>query len=201
MSLHPGRLYGFGPFRLDTVSRRLLRDGQIVELTPKVFDILVALVENRGRTIGKDELMSTVWADTFVEEGNLTQNISILRKALAGGSDLDYIETIPKQGYRFVAPVETIAGPLPEAQARPRSPILRFRWAIAFTVALAILFAVLALWKSRARGDFTPVRALAVLPLENFSGDASQDYLADSMTERDSPAKCTNRLRPVARSN
>ena len=96
--------YEFGRFRLKIAERLLLREGEIVPLTPKVFDILVALVENGGQVVAKDDLMKRVWPNTFVEEGNLTQNISLLRKALGetpGG--VQFIETVPRRGYRFVA--------------------------------------------------------------------------------------------------
>ncbi|HEV8484862.1 MAG TPA: winged helix-turn-helix domain-containing protein, partial [Blastocatellia bacterium] len=74
--------YEFGPFRLDGIERLLLRDGQAVQLAPKVFDTLIALVENNGHLVTKDDLMSRLWPDTYVEEGTLTRNISDLRKAL-----------------------------------------------------------------------------------------------------------------------
>ena len=83
--------YDFGRFRLKTAERILLREGELVPLTPKVFDILITLVENRGHVVAKDDLMKRVWPSTYVEEGNLTQNISLLRKALgetAGGFSL-----------------------------------------------------------------------------------------------------------------
>jgi Tol biopolymer transport system component/DNA-binding winged helix-turn-helix (wHTH) protein len=84
----------------------LMRDGRMTPLPPKVFDTLLVLVENSGRVVSKDELMQSLWPDTFVEESNLTQNISQLRRALGDGAgDAQYIETIPKRGYRFVAGV------------------------------------------------------------------------------------------------
>ena len=103
---HDSHSYDFGRFRLKTAERVLLREGEPVPLTPKVFDILITLVENRGQIVEKDDLMKKVWPTTFVEEGNLTQNVSLLRKALgesAGG--VQFIETVPRRGYRFVAPV------------------------------------------------------------------------------------------------
>ncbi len=102
-------LYEFGPFRLDTGERLLMRDGRMAPLPPKVFDTLLVLVENSGRVVSKDELMQSLWPDTFVEESNLTQNISQLRRALSDGTaDAQYIETIPKRGYRFVANVQPV---------------------------------------------------------------------------------------------
>ena len=100
--------YEFGPFRLDTAERLLLRDGQHIPLTPKAFETLLILVENYGRVIDKDELLKKVWPDTFVEEVNLAKNVSYLRKILGGEEAAQYIETIPKRGYRFVASVKDI---------------------------------------------------------------------------------------------
>jgi pimeloyl-ACP methyl ester carboxylesterase/DNA-binding winged helix-turn-helix (wHTH) protein len=99
--------YGFGPFRIDTVERTLLCHDRPVPLTPKVFDTLLFLVENSGHVLGKNELMQMVWPDSFVEENNLAQNISVLRKVLGESAEgLKYIETLPKRGYRFIAEVE-----------------------------------------------------------------------------------------------
>jgi DNA-binding winged helix-turn-helix (wHTH) protein len=100
------KYYEFDSFRLETGERRLLHHGEVVPLAPKVFDTLAVLVESGGRLIGKEELMETVWADTFVEEANLTVNISALRKALGENSNgQSYIETVPRKGYRFTARV------------------------------------------------------------------------------------------------
>src|SRR5215216_2827660 len=98
--------YDFGRFRVNVAERVLLRERDVVPLTPKVFEILLTLVQNSGQVISKDDLMKRVWPDTFVEEGNLTQNISLLRKALGEGQNgHQYIETIARRGYRFIAPV------------------------------------------------------------------------------------------------
>lgn len=106
--------YEFGPFRLDPVKRRLLRDGEVVALTPKAFDTLLLLVEHSGRTVERDELMQQVWPDVAVEENNLTQIISALRRALGDRREEGrYIATISGQGYRFVAAVGRV--PLAEA--------------------------------------------------------------------------------------
>ena len=101
------RAYTFGPFVLDTREGALLREGRAVPLTPKAFETLVALVERSGHCLAKDELMRRVWPDSFVEENNLSQNISQLRRALqAEGEDAArYIETVPRRGYRFNATV------------------------------------------------------------------------------------------------
>src|ERR1700704_4056726 len=107
MSEQESHFYEFGRFRLDAGERVLLRDREPVPLTPKVFDILLALVEQGGHIVEKDDLMKRVWPDSFVEEGNLTQNVSLLRKALGespGGAQ--FIETIARRGYRFVATIK-----------------------------------------------------------------------------------------------
>ena len=109
MSQSAQHFYDFGPFRLDLGQRVLLQDGQRVSLPPKVLETLRVLVENHGRIVEKDELMKRVWPDTFVEEGNLTVNIFLLRKVLGKAlSGIAPIETIPRRGYCFVAPVETV---------------------------------------------------------------------------------------------
>jgi len=96
--------YEFGPFRLDVSEHVLLRQGRPVPLTPKVFEVLRVLVQNSGHLVEKEELLQEIWPDSFVEEANLNRSVSILRKAL-GEDSSRYIQTVPKRGYRFVAPV------------------------------------------------------------------------------------------------
>jgi TolB-like protein/Tfp pilus assembly protein PilF len=147
-------LYEFGPFRVDARERRLLREGVVVPLTPKVFDILLVLVENGGHLLSKDEVIKIVWPDTAVEEANLTRNISTLRKALGESRDNPhYIETIPWLGYRFVAEVKKL-------QPQPDK-----------------------LGDSLADGLTRPIESVAVLPFINEGGDSDADYLSDGMTE------------------
>src|SRR5262245_21860296 len=99
-------IYHFDPFSLDTGERILLRNGRHIPLMPKTFELLKALVERSGNIVGKEELMQRVWPDVFVEEVNLFKNISDLRKVLSGGDSAEqYIETIPKRGYCFIARV------------------------------------------------------------------------------------------------
>src|SRR5215475_946038 len=134
MSLHTKHIYEFGPFRLDAGEHLLLRDGEAVPLTPKAFDLLLALVERHGHLLEKEGLLKKVWPDAFVEEANLASNISQLRKALGEGENGHrYIETAPKRGYRFVAQVKEVSverpGPiiqeLPELQniAEAKEPV------------------------------------------------------------------------------
>src|SRR6185295_14623622 len=112
MMNRPGRrFYLFDGFRVDVNERLLFKDNREVTLTPKVFDTLLVLIENSNHVLTKKELMRQVWPDSFVEENNLAQNISILRKALGEGKEGEqYIQTVPKRGYRFVADVKADGG-------------------------------------------------------------------------------------------
>src|SRR6187431_3728983 len=106
MSERPTRFLEFGPYRINASKRFLLLDAEVVPLTAKVFDTLLILAENSGRVLEKDELMRKLWPDTQVEENNLTVNMSALRRALGDSSSTpNYIETVPRRGYRFIAHV------------------------------------------------------------------------------------------------
>jgi Tol biopolymer transport system component/DNA-binding winged helix-turn-helix (wHTH) protein len=145
--------YRFGPFALDPALRLLLRDEQSVAITTKVFETLVILVENRGRVVTKDELLSTLWPDTIVEEANLAQNISTLRRALDDKpKEHRYIATIPGRGYSFVAVVSEISEQQTNSEVSARnliSPAVpakdkshrrwRFRGAIPWFVAVPLI--------------------------------------------------------------
>lgn len=110
MSSLAKQIYEFGQFRLEAAERRLLRDGVVLPLTPKAFDTLLLLVENSGHVLGRKQLLETLWPDAVVEENTLTQNIAAIRRALGEGQNGQrYIETVPKTGYRFVAPVRETA--------------------------------------------------------------------------------------------
>jgi len=122
------RFYEFGPFQIDKVNHVLMRDGERPPLKPKVFDTLLLLVENRGRVLDKDELLSRLWPDTVVEESNLSQNVYLLRKVLGEEPRGEvYIATMPKRGYRFVASVNEVeedgAESLPKELSQPRSVV------------------------------------------------------------------------------
>jgi DNA-binding winged helix-turn-helix (wHTH) protein/tetratricopeptide (TPR) repeat protein len=110
--------FEFGGFRLDARERLLLNQGETVSLTPKAFDMLVTLVENSGHLVEKSELMRTLWPDSFVEEGSLAQNVSLLRKALGENESRKFIETVPRRGYRFVANVVVTTGRVADAPIR-----------------------------------------------------------------------------------
>lgn len=109
MTASPNSFYEFGPFRLDPALPLLLRDGEPVQLPPKALETLVVLVERAGRVVRRQELIEAVWPDTVVEENNLSVNVSALRKALGDGEEGEkYIETVPRRGYRFIAPVRDV---------------------------------------------------------------------------------------------
>jgi len=138
--------YEFGSYRLDSGDRLLYRGDQPVPLPPKVIDTLLVLVENSGHVVEKAVLMEQVWPDVTVEENNLTQNVSLLRKTLgASGDDRGFIETIPRRGYRFVAPVKAVtqaAPPPPAAESEPPRPAVRESRRWLYTGALLLLVLV-----------------------------------------------------------
>jgi len=153
--------YEFGEFHLDIKGYKLLRNGKPVPLTPKAFDMLVILVRKRGRVVEKEELIRELWPDTFVGDTALAQNIFTLRKALGEGTKTrHYIETVPKRGYRFVAPVVEKGGRDAAGAAAENGP------------------------PAKAGGvSKSPTISLAVLPLVNVSNDPQVDYIADGVTE------------------
>jgi DNA-binding winged helix-turn-helix (wHTH) protein/TolB-like protein/Tfp pilus assembly protein PilF len=170
-------VYVFGPFLLDSRERRLLRDGQPVPLTIKAFDLLEVLAKNDGRLLRKEELLRLVWSDAVVEENNLTVTVSALRKALGEGpSDRQYIETVPRRGYRFVG------GLREPATKEPR----RRRWAVGAALATLCLATGL-VWMYRARTAGAPVRSLAVLPFRSLTGSDGETIglgMADALITR-----------------
>lgn len=182
MSIREQHLFEFGEHRLIPAERLLLRNGEPVALTPKAFEMLVLLVQRSGKLVDKSTLLEELWPGTSVEESNIAQNIFALRRALGvPGDEREYIETVPKRGYRFLpevrivspepatgpspvlvhSPIETspIAGALsPDPQTQPR----RVRWVAAIGIA-AVLMAVLVFLTRRSEtkqaGDAAPEAA------------------------------------------
>jgi TolB-like protein/DNA-binding winged helix-turn-helix (wHTH) protein/cytochrome c-type biogenesis protein CcmH/NrfG len=186
-------VYRFDRFQVDDTAFRLTADGAPVSLEPKILRLLLYLIQNRGRLVRKQEILDAVWADAAVTENALTRSVGLLRKALNDDSrEPRFIETVPTAGYRFIGEVEVIstapavvlAPAAAEAILPSRSHPLRRR-AIVSGMVVACLFALAAVsWLVAARLHSRPaIRSLAVLPLTNLSGDPTQDYFADGMTD------------------
>jgi DNA-binding winged helix-turn-helix (wHTH) protein/TolB-like protein len=184
MDQSAGPVYGFGPFRYDAAQRLLFRDGELVPLMPKALETLQVLLERRGRVVDKPQLMKLVWPDTVVEDVGLARNISLLRKALGDETESGaYIETIPKRGYRFIAPV-VVTGP-EQATAPPAAARRPRRWWIAALALLAMLAIVY--WQL-----YTPSRYLtrgpgfadlAVVPFESLSPELDSAAFPPGLSE------------------
>ena len=186
-------LYEFDGFRVDANRHLLLRDGQAVNLAPRAFNMLLALIRRRGEVLAKDELMRQLWPDTVVEENNLTVIISALRKALGENRQQHrYIVTIPGRGYSFVADVKAVGESLPEAALSVAEALLPVKptRAAGFSLrqialaTLAVLLSGLAIavatWlfnRSRLPVADLPVKTIAVLPFKNLSGQSGDEYL------------------------
>jgi DNA-binding winged helix-turn-helix (wHTH) protein len=206
--------YEFGPFRLDPAERSLLRHGKAVPLTPKAFELLVLLVENRGHLLKKEELIERVWPNTFVEEANLAQNVSALRKALEdknGGAQ--YIETVPKGGYRFTTAVadKTLATGVESPAAEPLSSRPKSRVALPYVLTfLASAAVAVTIMVASQRGllhrhwsgaaSVPRIQSLAVLPFGNASNNSEMDYLGGSFRGDHQLSLRLPNLRVMARS-
>jgi len=192
------RHYFFGEFRLDARQRALFRQQELIALTPKSLETLLFLVERHGQIVDKKEILEAVWPETFVEEVSLARNVSLLRKALSDHQEGHaFIETIPKRGYRFVAPVEvedlpstqTELAPIPESHSpkpgippRLGIPSFRHKWVWALAVA-GICTGVLG-WIYLRQRPARPHPLIVVLPVQNLTGDATREYVADGLTEQ-----------------
>jgi len=181
-------VYEFGPFHLDSARRTLLKGGEAIPLKPKNLETLVALVENRGRVLEKDEFMRLLWPDTAVEEANLAVQVHAVRKGLGESPESHrYILTIPGRGYRFVAAVKELE---PEQGEEPRSlptrgacwKPSRWRWAL-LLLAIGVASALAYWWRASRPGRFGEVRSLAVLPFKPFAPAESDLYLELGMAD------------------
>ncbi len=206
------QIFDFGPYRLDVRERRLLKDGVQVLLTPKAFEILCVLVLKAGHLVSKEELLSEVWRDSFVEESSIARNVYLLRKSLGEGADgQPYIQTVPRQGYRFVVEVKDVGGRVPEteqseangsdtavtssgpATTGPRLVVQRPRAIVVsankfFVGLLALLGALTVLYFSAVKRNArepegAAVRSLAILPFKSIDAQAGDEQLSLGMAD------------------
>ena len=198
------RIYTFGEFRLDTAEHALRHGAEQIPLTPKAIELLTLLIERRGQTLTKNELMDALWHETYVDENNLAVTVLMLRKAFGESAfDKKFIETVPKRGYRFVADVEeTNADLLIEKQTLTRITIeeketqglksgLRRRSIALAAVALIVgglgVFLFFRFWNSppdkKTSAQVNAPRTLAVLPLKNLSKENADESLSIGLTD------------------
>ncbi|HEY7546430.1 MAG TPA: winged helix-turn-helix domain-containing protein, partial [Blastocatellia bacterium] len=164
-------------------------NGNSVHIEPKVMDVLVCLARRADKVVSKDELLQSVWADTFVTEQVLKVAVSELRKALGDDArEPRFIQTIPKQGYRLIADVSFDKEEAPAVIAPPTWP-RKIRW-IVLSAAIIFIIALAAMWgiidrRNQSADDArsNPIRSVAVLPLKDLSEDSREEYFAEGMTE------------------
>lgn len=198
-------LYEFGPFQINTRERILLREGKRIPLKPKVYETLIALITNSGRVLEKEELIKQVWPDTFVEENNLTGNIFALRRAFG---EHDYIETIPRRGYRFTAevnriPLEETPNPsqsvasrrTPSDDSRASTSLSGEQKRIPSTSTIVlIVFVILAVVAGlvlfgrrtqveQSTSETSSIRSIAVLPFKPLGEASDDDFLSLGMAD------------------
>lgn len=190
--------FSFGDFELSGAKRRLSKRGEIVSLNSKTFDLLFALVENHGQVLSKDELLEKVWADQFVEENNLSVQISALRKIFGEKKgEHQFIATIPGKGYKFVHELNETNGEIvienhkieriiveesePEIKRLPAQQNASRRFWIPAIVILAIAVTGASFWFSINKP--APIESIAVMPFVYENGTAENEYLSDGMTE------------------
>ena len=185
-----GAFYVFGPFCLNPSERTLLRDGEPVSLTPKAFEILTVLVRNSGHLVGKDKLMHEVWPDAFVEEANITQHVSMLRKALGEATDEHrYIETVPREGYRFMASVRQESINIAATQTPTARQWSKWRpgaRALAAFILLGMAVALSFLWIARRPNQpasAAATRTIAVLPFKSIGAEGDNEYVELGMAD------------------
>jgi DNA-binding winged helix-turn-helix (wHTH) protein/TolB-like protein/Tfp pilus assembly protein PilF len=181
-------VYRFDEFVADPETWRLSRDGQEIHLEPVVLKLLIYLIAHRGRLVTREELMDTVWGDTVISESALTKAVARLRKALDDDSVAPrYIETVRSLGYRFVAAVDEIETPDDADSMSQRAPSQVKRRALLISAAAIVALLLLAVSWLRVPPEAPPqkgaVRSLAVLPLNNLTGDPGQNYYVDGLQD------------------
>lgn len=200
-------IYEFGEFRLDAESRRLFvrETGALVALQPKAFELLLFLIESRGEILTKSEILEAVWAESFVEEANLSQTIFVLRKALSDDrKNPRFIVTVPNRGYRFIAKVENISEAVapenpepqisdskiqkPDSETRKpkpktRKPLSATAFLIAVPLILLFGFGIYYFWRERKPVSVSEIKSIAILPFKNVGGKEEEEYLGNGLSD------------------
>lgn len=204
MSMNNGGL-AFGSFVFNPIEKTLSKEGKMVSIPPKALSLLAVLLENNGRIVDKEALLETVWPNTFVEEGNLTYTVASLRKILGDNAENPiFIETVPRRGYRFIAPLRNDLVDLraqdssgseissedvrtaPAALAPDPLDLLSANWMVALAAVLLLATAAVSLGYLLLTPDAPAhgqMRSVAVLPFANESGNQEFDYLSDGISE------------------
>jgi DNA-binding winged helix-turn-helix (wHTH) protein/TolB-like protein/tetratricopeptide (TPR) repeat protein len=185
MNQHP--VYRFDDFVVDPEAWRLSRAGREIHLDPVVLKLLIYLIENNDRLVTRQELMDTVWGDTVISESALTKAVARLRKALGDDSATHrYLETVRSKGYRFIAELQESVSP-DHADLPPVTPRKTAGRRVPFAGAAIVILLALAVFWTRSPERGTPedgqIRSLAVIPLENLTGDPDQSYWADGLQD------------------
>ena len=188
-----GRAVRLRAFEVDLDSGELRRDGRRVALQEKPFQLLAALLETPGKLVSREALRQALWPDVFVDfDGNLNAAVKKLREALGdSATEPSYVETVPRRGYRLIAPVEPVKPATQDAAvSTPRRAGLPRAAAVGGLMGVTLALAVAAGWLRPAEPNpasspkaIGPRTMLAVVPFDNLSGDAGRDYLSDGMTE------------------
>ncbi len=207
-------IYEFGEFRLDAKSRRLcLREtGELVPLQPKAFELLLFLIESEGRILAKNEILEAVWAESFVEEANLSQTVFVLRKALnEDRKNPRFIVTVPNRGYRFIGKVEIIAETIELKDAEFQISDSKFQISeskseqieregqrtkdkgqrtnpakyvlIAIPLILLFGFGIYYFWRDKNPTPISEIKSIAILPFTNIGGKDEEEYLGNGLSE------------------
>lgn len=195
MSGKNGQIYEFGKFQLDTENPGLWLDGELVAVPPKAMEVLILLVERHGEIVSREELLDSVWRDTFVEEANINYTVSLLRKALGKKDKSVFIQTVPKRGYRFVAKVSEVSknGKSEAPAAAPAAPPKKqSRLYLTGLILTGVLFltSFAAWWNFSYRKGVSGVpvserniRSVAVLPLKSLNDDDQSRATAIGLTD------------------